>query len=814
MSRDDLIARWPDAERIVDGLLDLPSAARRRRAVDACGPDAELRRVVERLLDEADRDAPLNAAAIEVADHAADALRPQVGPYRVLGQLGRGGMGWVLRVVRDGSPAPPVALKLLDIRTPSREALIRFDRERDTLARLQHPNIARLLDGGVADDGTPYLVMELVDGRPIDAVDAADRRDIHSCLRLFLQVAAAVEYAHGQLVVHRDIKPANVLVDHFGQTKLLDFGIAKWLDDLEGEGVTATAHRVLTPSNAAPEQFRGERVTVATDVYQLGLLLYELLTGRRANGPRDSSPEALRRATLESDPEAPSRVAAIGPATFAHDLDAIVMKAIRKEPTERYPSVEAMRRDIEALLAHQPVSARRGNQLYVLRKYVRRHRAGFGVAAGIVLALLTGLIGVASQSRATAVERDLAQARLADVRRLANTLIFDVYDQVENSPNATPIRRALVEKGVTYLDHFTVEAQSDPVLSMELAEAYRRLATVQGAHGQANLGDREGALSSLEKGRSFLRPMLSRANVPLEIEIADQRLLREMVTLVVNEPERARRLAAEGVERATRLRDQFPNRSEPIEMSAHAHFLAAVVAPADKEIESWSEANATYIQLVERMPDDADHLRNLARTEKYIGTIHGKAGRWELARASFQRAIDLDRRVQKLRPTSRQTSLDLAIDLGNLARMLLDSQPPALKDAIDLYRESLALRERAVIDDPQDVRAREGLGFCLTALSTLTLRQGDVDQALEYGRRAVDAYESLAPSENVARRGSAWEMFGWATLRAGRSKEGCAALRRASALYHKASLGPPGERQALRPAAASSLEKTVATCPQ
>ena len=426
----------------------------------------------------------------------------------------------------------------------------------------------------------------------------------------------------------------------------------------------------------------------------------------------------------------------------------------------------------------------------------------------------TALVGVASQARATAVERDRAQARLADVRQLANTLIFDVYDQVENSPNATPIRRALIEKGLAYLDHFTAEAQSDPARSMELAEAYRRLAAVQGAHGRPNLGDREGALSSLEKGRSFLRPMLSRANVPLEIEIADLRLLREMTTLVVNEPERARRLAAEGVERATRLRDRYPNRSEPIEARAHAYFFAALRAPDDEALKLWSEANGTYAQLVERMPSDPTHVRNLALTEKYIGTIHGKEGRVDLARASFQRAIDLDRRVQKMRPTSRETSIDLAIDLGNLARMLLDSEPPGLKEAADLYRESVTLRERAVTEDPQDVRARQGLGFSLMQLSDVTRQLGEVEKALEYGRRAVDAYESLAPSENLARRGFAWVMLGRATLQSGRRSEGCAALRRASALYTKASMGPPGERKMLEPEVQKSLEQTLETCPQ
>jgi serine/threonine protein kinase len=835
VSDDDLLARWPEAERIVDGVLDLPADARRQRARDACALDPALWQLVERLLAEADRDEPLVAVDILADEPALDVESPpqQIGPYRVLGQLGRGRMGWVLRAVRDGSPAPPVALKLLDVRARSREALKRFDRERETMARLQHPNIARLVDGGIAEDRTPYLVMELVEGTRVDAFCDTNHLDVAARLRLFLQVCAAVEYAHSRLVVHRDLKPANVLVDQFGQVKLLDFGIAKWLDGLEADGLTQTSHRVLTPAHAAPEQFRGEPVTAATDVYQLGLLLYELLTGRGAHGPSETTPEALQRAVLDTDPEAPSRAvgrldgvtdqttlsadvaqkrASTTAALARHlagDLDAVVLKALRKESAVRYASVEALRRDVEAHLAHRPVSALRGSRAYLVQKYARRHRAGVAAAAGVVLALVAGLVGVAAQARRADQERDRAQARLTDVRRLANTLIFDVYDRVENSPNATPIRRWLVEKGLEYLDRVAADATSDPTLSLELADAYRRLAEVQGTPGKSNLGDREEAAQSLEKARSILAPFLARADTPVAIDVSYLNLTRQLAVTLADHPDRARPLTVENLERARRLQERHRDNNTVTEAVAHTYFYAALSRP-DNQLDLWTEANRMYQALIVAAPGNHNHLRSLALTEKYIGTIHEAAKRSELARTNYERALELDRQVQKLRPDDRKTTIDIAIDLGNLASVLWRSVPPALDKAAALYRDSLAQRERAVAQDPRDVYARQALGFCLMQLCELSRSLGDVDAAVGYGHRAVDAYEALPDSMNVARRGNAWLVFGKAVIQARRRAEGCAALRRAQQYFTQASVAPAQPPSSV--AALASVGEALAAC--
>ena len=422
----------------------LPDHERHQRARAACGDDARLWAVVERLLAVATDDGDLPGLPDDLLDDPASHEVPtQVGSYRLLDEIGRGGMSRVFRAVLDGAVVPrPVALKLLD-RRPTPGALRRFDRERDTLARLVHPHIARLIDGGVAVDGTPYLVMDLVEGRPIDAHCDHRALGVLDRLRLFRQVLVAVEFAHAQLIVHRDIKPANVFVDAYGSVKLLDFGIAKWLDDAADASLTQTQHRVLTPAHAAPEQFRGEPITAATDVYQLGLLLYQLLTGRPAHVVVGSTHDAIAHAVLDSDPPPPSqavrptgadtaadaggrtRAASLRGATTIHalarrlsgDLDAILLKALRKAPGERYASVEAFRRDLDDFLASRPVSARRGTLLYAARKYAVRHRASVAAAAAATLALVVGFVAVVAQAQATAAERD--RARLAEARASA-----------------------------------------------------------------------------------------------------------------------------------------------------------------------------------------------------------------------------------------------------------------------------------------------------------------------------------------------------------------------------------------------------------
>jgi serine/threonine-protein kinase len=458
--------RWRQFSALLDVLLDLPRDERAARLERECRGDSALRHAVQDLLQaEAPAEGFLEESALSraralvetMADPPVDAdpaaRLPRAGPWQAVRVLGRGGMGVVFLAERtDGAFAQTTALKLLPLDLDSAEARTRFLREREILARLQHPHIAHLIDGGLTEDGRPFFAMEYVEGEAITAWCDARRASVEARLRLFLTVCEAVQYAHGRLIVHRDLKPDNVLVGAEGEVKLLDFGIAKLLE--EGGEATLTGARALTPAYAAPEQFLGEPVTAATDVYQLGLVLYELLTGHRAHGEASESPLVVQRRVLEADPERPSRAvrrptlrehapragtltsADPGPLRgttgaalarkLAGDLDAIVLKALRREPGRRYESVEALHRDVADYLADRPIAARRGTRAYLAVKFGRRHRVGMVAGAAVLLSLVGGLLGVAVQSRVAAEERDRARAAQSRAAAVNDFLVRDL----------------------------------------------------------------------------------------------------------------------------------------------------------------------------------------------------------------------------------------------------------------------------------------------------------------------------------------------------------------------------------------------------
>ncbi len=426
---------------IFDHAADLPPGERDAAVTALAAGDEDVRREVLELLaalgrggERFERLVPLVA---DEGDPEPEGLR--IGTYRLLREVGRGGMGSVHEAVRDDEQFDKrVAIKLVR-REIAGEALVRrFRQERQILAGLEHPNIARLLDGGSAADGRPYLVMEFVDGEPITDYCAARGLRVHVRLRLFQAVCEAVQHAHRHLVVHRDLKPDNILVTVDGEVKLLDFGVAKLLPDPSAAGpreqVTATAQRPLTPAYASPEQLRGDPVSTATDVYSLGVVLYELLAGRHPFVITGTSPLDIVH-LLETDPEPPSAAvteetaAATGEGSvtrlrraLAGDLDRIVLKAMRKEAARRYASVEQLGEDIRRFLEGLPVLAQGDTLGYRAGKFARRHRAGVAAIALIVATLAGGIATTSVQARQAAIERDRAQVEARKAERISDFL--------------------------------------------------------------------------------------------------------------------------------------------------------------------------------------------------------------------------------------------------------------------------------------------------------------------------------------------------------------------------------------------------------
>jgi len=492
-------AEWARVEAALDVLLELPAHEREAALHRLAGEDAGLHAELESLLVRVDGvDAVLDRPVLKAAgdDAALSGSLPsgtRIGAYRVVCLIGRGGMGEVYRAERaDGQYQQAVALKL--VRREIADQPARFQAERQTLARLDHPGIARLLDGGVAEDGRPYMVMELVNGRSIIDWCAAHACSLEERLRLFRDICSALEYAHRNLIVHRDLKPANVLVTDEGAVKLLDFGIAKLLG-APGDAAL-TQHAAMTPGYAAPEQLTGGTVTTATDVYALGMLLFELLTGERPWRLQDLSLVDGIEKVLREAPPAPSRLAEtlavppVAPKLLRGDLDAIVSKAVRKESDRRYETVAAMRSDVERSQRHEPVAARDGAASYLLGRFLRRNRLWVASGGLIAAAVIAGVVGVAWQARVAT-----GQARRAELANEKATAVKDfllgIFKQSSvMNPSGAAARNVTAEQLLAVgAERIRFELKSQPEIRSELLDTLALL------YDELGISDRSAALA-------------------------------------------------------------------------------------------------------------------------------------------------------------------------------------------------------------------------------------------------------------------------------------------------------------------------------
>ena len=535
---------WQRINELFHAAIEREAGERSAFLAAACEGDGPLRLEIERLLTAHQRAVTLigtsvfNHRAVGEFDEPS-AVGRQFGPYRIVRELGRGGMGAVYLAERaDQQYEKRVAIKLVK-RGMDTDAVIRqFWHERQILATLEHPNVARFLDGGATDDHLPYFVMEYVEGRPIDEYCNLHELSVNERLRLFLLACAAVSYAHQRLVVHRDIKPSNILVTAGGVPKLLDFGIAKIVQPgAAAETVsTVAALRLMTPDYASPEQLQGKAATTLSDVYSLGVVLYELLTARPPYAFESPAVEDVARTIATTEPQKPSDAVVQGDGSsrggpgrtngiltpdrgrlrrqLLGDLDNIVLKAMHKDPQRRYQSVEQFSADVGRHLDGLPVTARKDTLRYRCAKFVRRNTVP--VAAGVLL-LLTLAAGIVAtswlahqarlQERIAKLEQARAERRFNDVRQLARSVLFDYHDAIKDLPGATPVRARLVHDALTYLDSLAKEAHDDRSLQRELASAYERVGDVQGGTMFANLGDTAGAITSYRKALQLEEPV-------------------------------------------------------------------------------------------------------------------------------------------------------------------------------------------------------------------------------------------------------------------------------------------------------------------
>ena len=517
-------------EQIFDSVIDCKQDKRTAQMDRLCGDDSLLRSEVLSLLLAAERsDGFLSKAPEAVEQIFADKLEPdsllnqKFGPYRLLHMLERGGMGVVFLAERaDGHYDQRVAIKFANYQIGVSSLMERFHTERQILANIRHPNVARLLDGGTSADGFPYIVMEYTPGLPIDSYCQINKLSTREILTLFLTVCETVQHAQQNLIVHCDLKPDNIIVGADGNPKLLDFGIAQLLDPirrLATKSIGCSVANPMTPEYAAPEQLFNETVTTATDVYALGIVLYKLLTGSL---PESSLPAGRADRTTADVIKPSSMVTHHVRRQLRGDIDNIVARALSVKPDYRYSSAQQMAEDIRNYLDGHVVAASDTGVAYRCDKFLRRHRLSSTLAAVSILSVLLGITTTTMHWQNAMNERELSERRLHEVRELANTIVFDLPQTIAALPGTTPLREQLLNQGIAYLDRLSRQ-QPDVDVMQDLAAAYHDLATLQGNPIMANLGDPESALNHYLKSISIREALLADnpGNHQILVELAE-----------------------------------------------------------------------------------------------------------------------------------------------------------------------------------------------------------------------------------------------------------------------------------------------------
>jgi non-specific serine/threonine protein kinase/serine/threonine-protein kinase len=753
---------WNQVEAAFSAVLDAGEAARTAALETYCGGRSALRIEVETLLEAHARAgefiAPGKGPLAPPEEQDAD-LHTQVGAFRLLERIAEGGMGAVYRAERVTSDfTQKVAVKLIASTMYGADTLRRFRVERQILASLQHPNIVSLLDGGVTPEGRPYIAMEFVEGVPITHYCRQHTLTLEARLRLFQKLCQAVSFAHRHLVVHRDLKPANVLVTTDGTVKVLDFGVAKLLEpEARSAQATGMLFGPLTPDYASPEQIRGERITTACDVYALGVMLFELLSGRRPYDTAGKRIDQMMQLVLHATPTRPSAAPAGGvpypPGALRGDLDAIVLRATDKDPERRYASVEDLAEEIQRHLDGRPVIARPPSIRYLAGKAIARHRRLFAVASVLLVLLLTALGGALWQARIAARQRERAERQARETRALANTLLFQIHDLISALPGATKARESLVATALQYLERLSAERGADRGLAREVAAAYERIADIQGNFiGTGSLGQESAARESLLKALA-IREELRRADP----ENANDRVARAVVQ---NHLARTAKNAYQWAE-ARRWAEGSLRELEPVarggerealdaQSVAYQH-LASACYGLDLDCGAGAELSALSLrrQLVAQHPDDVQLLAPLASLLRTHGTrlADGEPdpGQLQEAEANLRESITLQEQLVARDPGNFPWAQDLELGHWFLGSVLV--KRGQVEEGVREQRRAVAFMERAVELDPANFNLPMLLIGAQSDLAASLEAAGLWEEAVRVQTAAVRRLEAVAASK-------------------------------------------------------------------
>ncbi len=764
--------RWQKLKPVLEEALEMQMDARADFLRKVCNDELLLE--AQSLLNFEDKESdPFDQPAYDIVTGngnpaaAKSVIGLQIGRYKVISELGSGGMGTVFLAERaDGEFEQKVALKLIKNGLGSDTILRRFVSERQILASLNHPNIAHLIDGGTTDDNLSYFVMEYVKGETIIEFARSRNLGIEERLDLFHKVCSAVIYAHQNLVIHRDLKPTNILVNSEGSPKLLDFGIAKLLK-AENNGDTATQHFVFTPEYASPEQIRGENLTTATDIYSLGVILYELLTGVRPFTFEGKNFGQIIQTATKTNPVKPSSVSKFESGdseTQEHDqkskikiqkllkgdLDNIILKALKKEPERRYLSVEQFSEDLRRYLKGLPVFARQDTWSYRAEKFTRRNKLVVGAMTVAIIALIGGILATGMQARRANVERDKAERRFNDVRTLANSFIFEVNEKIGESP--IKARELLVNRAVEYLDKLAAEAGNDLSLQSELAAAFEKIGDIQAEYFGSGLGDTVGALESHKKSLLIRKKLSSYA--PDEVhhtlalasshmKIADLSVTSGKMQAALENYDSA--VAAIEAEHQKNPNDQNVKRELA---RAYAKLGQGILRTGSisKSLENYERAADILKEVAVADPTNYKLHHNVGVYESYIGYAKLEMGEPNEALNHFLTAFIIDEQIWQTDPTNLENRRSLSIShmwAGVAMRHLqrFDESVNHIQKALDIQQELYNL-------DKANVGEVNSLADCNLELGWTISESGKPKEAVKYFEKAISLYENIVKTDS------------------------------------------------------------------
>jgi non-specific serine/threonine protein kinase/serine/threonine-protein kinase len=752
------------SKEIFHAALKRPMEGRAAFVEEMSAGDAEVKAEVESLLaseEEAGgfldsaRLPTLPGSLIPEAPPTADlpTERSRIGPYAIVREIGRGGMGSVYLAERsDREYRGRVALKLVKRGMDTDFILQRFRAERQILASLNHPNIAKLLDGGTTDDGLPYFIMEYIEGHNLTDYCGSRNLSLRDRIGLFRVVCAAVQFAHRNLVVHRDIKPSNLMVTEDGSVKLLDFGLAKVLDPQKsGESFyqTVAGIGIFTPEYASPEQVRCQSITTATDIYSLGVVLYEILAGRHPYRDSAADPNALLEAVCETDPPLPS-VAAAGTSgpdgkrlgqELRGDLDTIVMTALRKEPDRRYAGAGRLSDDLGRYLEGLPVSARADTLAYRAGKFVRRHRVSVASALLVFLSLVAGLGASLWQARVARREKAFSEKRFNEVRKLAGTVLFDLHDAIKPLPGSTPARALLVTTALDYLSRLAEDAGQDRMLLREIAAAYVRVGDVQGGLGAGSLGDTAGAIASYRHALAVGEALCAAPDA----DAADRTVLAEAsermsdVLWLTGDYQGSLDAARRAVAIGERLLAESPGDAKRKARLARAIHVLSDAQEETRDYAGAVESSRRELRLYEELSvanrDDASARSKVAVAHNGVGYALLLNGETSAAITELRKAVEMSRALLAKEPENadfQRLQAFALMDLGE-ARVAEGRLDVAVRE----LAESRATFEKILAADPKNSNVRRNLGSACSKHGSALFEAGQRAEGLRAQREAV-----------------------------------------------------------------------------